>query len=242
MTTTTPTPRLGTLYALGVGPGDPELLTLRARRILHEVPRVFAASRHGGRSYALEVVAGFLHLDRPGQAVTLLPFPAPGQGWREHTHTVVAGLADGDAAFVTEGDPLFYSSFIGVLAELATAYPTVRVCVVPGVASPMAAAALAGQPLADDDQRLAVLPAMYALDVLPGALRHFDTLVLLKVAPVLDRVLDCLEAAGLGDRTTYVRRVGRPEQALLVGARAIRTAPAEVTSDYFSLLLVRVAR
>ena len=229
----------GTLYALGVGPGDPELLTLRARRILREVPRVFATSRHGARSYALEVVAGFL--DRPGQAVTVLPFPAPGQGWREHTHTVVAGLADGDAAFVTEGDPLFYSSFIGVLAELATAHPGVRVCVVPGVASPMAAAALAGQPLADDDQRLAVLPAMYALDVLPGALRHFDTLVLLKVAPVLDRVLDCLEAAGLGDRTTYVRRVGRPEQTLLMGARAIRAAPAEVRSDYFSLLLVRVA-
>lgn len=230
----------GSLYALGVGPGAPDLLTLRAREVLERVPAVFATSRRAAeRSYALEVVRGFLDPNR--QRTCVLPFPSSQVGWSEHAETLVGALAEGDAAFVTEGDPLLYSSFIGVLACLRRAHPEVRVEVVPGVASPLAAAALAGVPLADDDQRLAILPAMYALDVLSETLDQFDTLVLLKVSAVLGPVLDCLDAAGRGERAVYVRRVGRPEQALLVGTAAIRAAPREVTSDYFSLLVVPAA-
>lgn len=230
----------GTLYALGLGPGDPDLMSVRARHILERAPTLFAPTRAPGRpSYVLTVVSHLV--DRSRQRVELLPFPADGLGWREPVERMVASLADGDAAFLTEGDPLFYSSFIGVLAVLRTSYPTVPVCIVPGVSSPMAAAAAAGLPLADDDQRLAVLPAMHALEALPEVLRRFDRVVLLKVAPVLGPVLDQLEACGLGDRAVHVRRVGRPEQTVLVGAADIRTAPAAVTTDYFSLLLVHAA-
>jgi precorrin-2/cobalt-factor-2 C20-methyltransferase len=225
---------MGTLYALGVGPGDPDLMTVKARRILGQAPTIIATSRRPGRpSYALELALPFL--DQTRQQVKILPFPAAG-GWDGYTDSIVGWLRAGDVAFLTEGDPLLYSSFIGVLPGLKQRQA--KVCVVPGVASPMAAAAAAGLPLADDDQRLAILPAMYALDVLPQTLSAFHTLVLLKVAPVLEPVLDCLEALGLGDRAVHVRRVGRPEQTLLVGSQAIRSAPAEVTSDYFSLLLV----
>jgi precorrin-2/cobalt-factor-2 C20-methyltransferase len=230
----------GTLFALGVGPGDPDLLTLRARAILERVPTVFATSRRASdRSYALGLVSAYLDPSR--QRTAVLPFPTSDLGWADHTRTLVAELAHGDAAFVTEGDPLLYSSFIGILGCLRATYPEVAVEVVPGVASPMAAAAAAGLPLADDDQRLAILPAMYALNVLPDILRCFDSLVLLKVSAVLGPVLDCLEAAGRGPSVVYVRRVGRPEQTLLVGAAAIRAAPPEVTADYFSLLVVPAA-
>jgi precorrin-2/cobalt-factor-2 C20-methyltransferase len=175
-------------------------------------------------------------LDHTRQHTLVLPFPAPDQGWGEHARCIAERLQQGDAAFVVEGDPLLYSSFLGVLPCLKEMRIGVRV--VPGIASPLAAAAEIGLPLADDDRRLAILPAMYALDGLPGVLRAFDTLVLLKVAPVLEAVLECLEAVGLGERAVHVRRIGRPEQSVLVGAGAIRSAPREVTSDYFSLLIV----
>jgi precorrin-2/cobalt-factor-2 C20-methyltransferase len=227
----------GTLYALGLGPGDPDLMTVRARSILERMPTLFVPVRRaGGRSYALEVAAPFLDAER--QRVETLPFPSAADGWLAHTERMVAALAAGDAAFLTEGDPLFYGTFVDVLGILRARWPTVPVCVVPGVPSPMAAAAATAVPLADDDQRLAVLPAMYARTTLPSVLRRFDTVVLLKVAPVLAAVLDQLEGAGLGERTIHVRRVGRPEQAVHVGCAAIRSAPAEVRDDYLSLLIV----
>jgi precorrin-2/cobalt-factor-2 C20-methyltransferase len=230
---------MGTLYALGVGPGDPDLMTVKARRLLQEVPLIFATTRRAGSpSYALEVARPFL--DEARQQVVVLPFPAAGEGWAGHARGIAARLQETDAAFLTEGDPLLYSSFLGLLPCLK--HMPLEVCVVPGVASPLAAAAAAGLPLADDEQRLAILPAMYALDSLPHTLSTFDTVVLLKVAPVLEPVLECLEAAGYAERVLHVRRVGRPEQSVLIGSEAIRAAPPTVTSDYFSLLLVtRVA-
>jgi precorrin-2/cobalt-factor-2 C20-methyltransferase len=226
---------MGSLYALGLGPGDPDLMTVKARRLLEQVPLIFAATRRAGApSFALELALPFI--DQARQGVVLLPFPAPGEGWGGHARCIAERVREGDAAFLAEGDPLLYSSFIGVLSCLERL--GVSVSVVPGVASPLAAAAAAGLALADDQQRLAILPAMYALDRLPETLRAFDTLVLLKVAPVFEAVMDCLEAAGCAERIVHVRRVGRPEQSVLVGSEAIRAAPRDVTADYFSLLLV----
>jgi precorrin-2/cobalt-factor-2 C20-methyltransferase len=197
------------------------------------VPTVFAAVRQpGARSYALELAKPFLK--KSGQRQTVLAFPC-----EAHVETIMSALAEGDAAFLTEGDPLFYSSFIGVLRVLRNDYPAVMVRVVPGVSSPMAAAAEAGLPLVADDQRLAVLPAMYALDMLPDVLHCFDTVVLMKVSPVLPAVLERLDAMGLGDTAVHVRRVGRPGQSVLVGSSNIRQAPAAVVGDYFSLLIVQ---
>jgi precorrin-2/cobalt-factor-2 C20-methyltransferase len=226
-----------TFYALGLGPGDPDLMTVRARDVLQRVPTLFAPVRQAaGRSYALDIVDDLI--DPTRQRIETLAFPAVPSGWASHVDQMVSCLADGDVALLTEGDPLLYSTFIGVLAELQTRHPDVPLEVVPGVASPMAAAAAAGLPLADDNQSLAILPAMHALDMLPQTLRHFDTLVLLKVAPVLDTVLDCLERQSPAANVLHVRRVGRPEQSVLSGIERIRTAPAEIKADYFSLLIV----
>jgi precorrin-2/cobalt-factor-2 C20-methyltransferase len=227
----------GTFYALGLGPGDPDLMTVRAQTLLRCVPTVCAPVRRaGGQSYALQIAGGLI--DPLRQHVETLAFPESGAGWRDHVEHMVGRLAHGDVALVTEGDPLLYSTFIGVLHELQERHPRVRVSIVPGVASPMAAAAAAGIALADDDQRLAILPAMYALDALSETLTQFDTVVLLKVSGVLDAVLDCLERAGAGRHVAHVRRVGRPEQSVLTGVERIRLAPAAVRDDYLSLLIV----
>jgi precorrin-2/cobalt-factor-2 C20-methyltransferase len=227
----------GTFYAVGLGPGDPDLMTVRAQALLRRVPTVCAPVRRaGGQSYALQIAAELI--DPARQRVEALAFPTGATGWRDHVEHMVALLELGDLAFVTEGDPLLYSTFIGVLHELQDRHAHVRVCIVPGITSPMAAAAAAGLALADDEQRLAILPAMYAVDVLVETLEHFDTVVLLKVAGVLDPVLERLESMPDKYRVVHVRRVGRPEQSILSGVERIRSAPDEVRHDYLSLLIV----
>lgn len=231
---------MGDLYALGLGPGDPDLMTVRARALLGQLPVLFAPVRHlGDRSYALEIVENLL--DGSRQAVELLPFPEPGETWKKNADRIVAALGRGDAGFLTEGDPLLYSTFISLLKSLQEYHPDIRPLIVPGVASPLAAAAAFSWPLADDQQRLAVLPAMHSMQQLRGCLADFDTVVLLKVSPVLDDVLKIVDEAGLGARALFVRRVGRPEQCTFVGSDSIRRAPDAVKTDYMSLLIVHAS-
>ena len=94
----------GRLFALGLGPGDPDLITVRARSILQHAPTLFVPVRRpGGRSYVLDIVSGLIDTSR--QRVEVLPFPAG--TWQEHVAKIVDELGRGDAAFLTEGDPLF---------------------------------------------------------------------------------------------------------------------------------------
>ncbi|HEY8743696.1 MAG TPA: precorrin-2 C(20)-methyltransferase, partial [Chloroflexota bacterium] len=142
-----------------------------------------------------------------------------------------AGL---DAAFVTEGDPLTYSTFVHLYRTLQHEHPRVPVQVVPGITSFAAASAAALHPLVDQDERLAVIPASYAPAALERVLHEFDTVVLLKVSAVFDQVLDLLERLNLVDHALYVRRVGRPEQEVRHDLRALRGQ----SLDYFSLVIV----
>ncbi|MBI2322635.1 MAG: precorrin-2 C(20)-methyltransferase, partial [Chloroflexi bacterium] len=111
----------------------------------------------------------------------------------------------------------------------------VEVEIVPGVSSVTAAAAVAQWPLADRDDRVAILPATYERALLRQTLCDFDAVVLLKVNSVMNDVLDLLEQLDLLDRAVYVRRCGRPEQEIVRDVRRLRGQPL----DYFSVLLVR---
>jgi precorrin-2/cobalt-factor-2 C20-methyltransferase len=110
--------------------------------------------------------------------------------------------------------------------------------IVPGVTSVTAAAAVAGLPLADGTERLAVVPATCSDEGLRAALRDFDTVALLKVSSVLDRVLDLLEELNLVESAVYVSRAGTPEQRVEADVRALRGHPL----DYLSLILVKTTR
>jgi precorrin-2/cobalt-factor-2 C20-methyltransferase len=231
--------RTGTLYGLGLGPGDPELITLKALRVLRRVSTLLVPVRREGEpGYAWTIAEP--HLEPGAQRVLRLPFPqargAAGleEQWERNCASVLEALATGDdAAFLTEGDPLLYSTFIQVADRLRSLAPELRIEVVPGVSSITAAAAASGQPLAARGGRLAVLPAVYGTDELLRTLREFDTVVLLKVNRVLGRIVPLLEELGLADRAILVERVGRPEQRLVRGLRGF-----DGPVDYFSLVIV----
>ena len=235
---------LGTLYGVGVGPGDPELLTLKAARILQTVPVVYVpAARPGAPSFARSIVNE--QVDPARQEIVELVFAMRSDRhtqtdrWQENARLIADRLVRGaDAAFVTEGDPMLYSTFGHIRSALSDELPAAPVVVVPGISSVLAAAAVAQVPLADGGERVAILPTSYEGDDLRATLDRFDTVVLLKVASCFDRTLDTLEALGLADSSIFVSRCGTESEQIVRDVRSLRGVPL----DYFSLLIVRRKR
>ena len=230
---------LGCLYGIGVGPGDPELLTLKALKALQKAPVICvpqAAKRMD--SYSLSIVKDYV---KPEQEILRAPFPTDdaegaAQVWREASALVAERLRKGqDVAFLTEGDPMIFSTFSYVLAGVQELCPEAPVVIIPGVSSVMAAAASSGVPLATHGQRLAILPAAYGLDDLTEATSNFDTIVLMKVSPNIVNTLADLEQLGLTGQSTYVRRVSTDREKVIKDVTKI----TDEDMDYFSLLIVK---
>lgn len=234
--------RIGTLYGVGVGPGDPELITVKGLRILREVPVVaYPKKRMGEKSYAYGIVEGYLNPER--QELLGLVFPMTRdravleRQWEEVVAQVWAVLADGkDVAFVTEGDPLFYSTFIHLSRRMKVRHPEVEVVAIPGVSSVNGAAARLDLPLADGDERLAVVPATEDLAALGRALDAFDCVVFLKVAKVLDGLIGLLRERNLLDKAAVVTKATAPgEERIVTDVASLEGKELE----YLTLMVVR---
>ncbi|HTK10379.1 MAG TPA: precorrin-2 C(20)-methyltransferase [Ktedonobacteraceae bacterium] len=236
---------LGTLYGVGVGPGAPDLMTVRAEQILRACPVICLPARTHGQSYAGTIIAHLLDHERqevlpvqfPMQRDLALALPA-----REQAATqVLARLQMGqDVAFATEGDPLLYSTFGYLLETVKRSAPAIPVEVVPGVSSITAAAAATHLPLATWDERVAVLPAAHALrqtdtSHLRQILQLFDTIVLLKVHTVFAALLDTLEELDLVQHALFVRRCSTDREEIVYDLTSLR----DQKLDYFSLVIVR---
>ena len=232
--------RFGCLYGVGVGPGDPELVTLKAMRVLQEVPVICVPQAETSRdSYALEIVKSYLDQDK--QEILRLTFPtddeeAAGEVWRGAANAVGERLSNSqDVAFITEGDPMLYSTFSYVLDAVCQNFPEAQVEIIPGVSSVMAAAASAGVPLVTHGQRLAILPAVYGIDDLSEAIANYDTIVLMKVNRMLLQALANLEQLGLAGKGIYVRRASTAREEVV---RDLTRLSSE-DLDYFSLLIIK---
>jgi precorrin-2/cobalt-factor-2 C20-methyltransferase len=231
---------LGVFYAVGVGPGDPELITLKAARILAEADVIFAPTCAGGRlGIAIEIVAP-LGLPAAKFREVALPMSrdrdAVGGAYQAAVAEIACELEGGRiVAWVTAGDPLFYGTSLYVLEELRRFMPAVRMEVVPGVTSMSAAAARAGLDLARLDDGLLVIPAAYGLERLPKSLDEFSTICLLKVNSVFDSLLDRLRSIPQPFHAVYVERVGMPGERVVTDLDSLRGQKL----PYFSMVLLR---
>ena len=233
-------PNYGRLYGVGVGPGDPELVTLKAQRVLQSVPLVCVPQADASAdSFALSIARSFIDTHR--QEILRFPFPtddadAAADVWETAAATLAARLQQGqDAAFITEGDPMLFSTFSYVLESIKTNYPEIAVEIIPGVSSVMAAAARARLPLVTHGQRLAILPAVYGIDDLREAIANYDTIVLMKVNRVLLDALANLESLGLAGKGIYVRRATTAREQVVQDLRQLTAEDL----DYFSLLIIK---
>jgi precorrin-2 C(20)-methyltransferase len=228
------------LYAIGVGPGSPDLLTVRAAEILRRVPIVFSPlSAMGTTSRALEIVGPYL--DPARQQIVELSFPMEKEqdeleeDWEEAAGQIAGHLApDREGAYIAIGDISLYATFAYVQRLLARDYPQLQIEIVPGIPSFSAVAALLGTPYATADDRIAILPATFGRDNLRQVLRDFETTILMKVNRVLEEVIDALEAEGLADQAVFVTKCGMPDQEVVTDIRSLRFAPRP---SYFSIVL-----
>ena len=241
MKSTTKNQKVGYLYGIGVGPGDPELITVRAARILSQVPVIFTPQKDGkSKSYAHRIIAGLVK--ELEQRVIGLVFPMKNNAseltyyWEKAAETVWRNLSNGeDCAFVTEGDPFLYGTFIHVFETLQKNHPEVSIKVIPGISSIHAAAAQALLPLATGNERVAILPATHEDKAIRKTLEDFDTVVFLKINTVFDKVLNILEELNLVEKCIYVSRCTAENEELIKDISELKGQKL----DYLSLLIVR---
>lgn len=231
----------GILYGVGTGPGDPELLTLKAVRVLGTVDRVYAA-RSSGNAHSVSYGIVRPHL-RPGTQVTPLAFPmtrdqgALDAAWADNAAQVLADLRAGlSVAFLTLGDPLTYSTFGYLLRTLRAMDPEVPVQVVPGITSYHAAAAAAGVVIAEGEETLAVVSGAKGGQRLREAAQAADSFVVLKAYKQYADLTRTLDELGLRQRAVLVSNCGHDAQTITPTPDPGADAPG-----YFSLVLARKA-
>ena len=231
----------GKLIGASLGPGDPELITRRSWAVLQSGARwIYPVKKAEEVSYALSIVERS-GLPIPTDAVELV-FPMTRdaelltKAWVLAAEHTVALLAEGrDLVFLVEGDASTFATF-GHLARVARELaPELVVETIPGVSSFAAAAATTGMPLAEEDETLAIIPAAYGTGVIDHMLDEFDTLILLKVKPLLDEVLELLERRDLLATSCFIEKVGSPDERVV---RDLASLKGEKV-NYLSLLLVQ---
>lgn len=235
----------GRLYGVSLGPGDPGLITRRAWALLERRDTVWTYPVRSGKSesYAFDI-ARRAELAPPAEHRALL-FPMTHdeekltRHWLRAAETVRPWLAAGrDVLFLVEGDASTYATFGHLARTLRALGEPVEVEVVPGVNSFNAAAATLGQPLAEQDDTVAIVPAAYGVAAVDRLLADFDTLVLLKVKPLLDELIAWLERRGLLAHSRFIERCGAPDERVVDDLTSLRGQKV----SYLSLLIVKNPR
>jgi precorrin-2/cobalt-factor-2 C20-methyltransferase len=224
----------GRLFGLGLGPGDPELVTLKALRLLRAAPVIAYPAPEGGDSFARSIVAEWITPAQREIAIRfpMRPGPPPAAIYDAAAATIVAELdRTHDVVFLCQGDPFFYGSFAAIFTRLAPRY---RTTIVPGVSSLTACAAAAARPLVQRDETVTVIPATLSASDLARHLDGCDSAAIIKLGRHAAKVRQVLTDLGLLDRAIYVERASQARERVAAFAEI---DPASV--PYFAMALVR---
>lgn len=235
----------GTLYGIGIGPGDPELLTLKGARLLKTCPHIFVPkARTAADSLALSITQ--THIG-PQAQIHEVVFPmTPDKDelrrrWDDSARQVAEVLRTGaDACFLTLGDAFLYSTYIYLLRALKRQMPEVKVVTVPGVNAFSAAAALAEFPVGEAKEPVTIIPTSDDFADLRAALRRGGTVVLMKIGKRLREILALLEETGTLERAVLVARAGLDGQHVVADLRKLKEQNTE--TEYLAVILVHASK
>ena len=208
------TPVTGNLYGLGIGPGDPELLTLKAHRILTSVPVIAYPTMENGKVLARAIVADYI---RPEQIEVPMPLPFSVERSSQPYYDIAAEkiaehLAAGrDVAVLCEGDPMLYGSFMYIFNRLSDRFHTE---VIPGISSTFASAAMLGAPLTYRNDVLSIMPATLEADILRDRLAVADAAIIIKLGRHFAKIKLVLQELNLFERALYIERATLPNQVI----------------------------
>jgi precorrin-2/cobalt-factor-2 C20-methyltransferase len=235
----------GTLYGIGIGPGDPELITLKGARLISACRNLFVPkARTASESVALDIARPLL---APGVRIEELLFPMTAdrkeltKRWDAAAARVAAVLTTGeDACFLTLGDPLLYSTYIYLLRALRRIIPDLNVVTVPGIMAFGAAAALTEFPVGEGREPVTIVPAADDLNSVRQALAQGGTVVLMKIGKRLPEVLDLLEGMGFLESGVFVSHATMAEQRIETDLRRLKADGPE--AGYLSIILVHAGQ
>lgn len=227
--------REGKLYGVGVGPGDPELLTLKALRLIQETDVLVYPQPDDGPSLVRTIVAPHLAglaLEEYAIVIPMIPARFPAQDVYDKAAENIRGFLNRGKKVVVlcEGDPFFYGSFMYLYGRLKDRH---GVEVVPGVSSIMASAAMAGRPLAARNDVLTVVPGPLEAEAMRQKLDDAEAAVVVKVGRHLPKIRQVINDLGLMPCARYVERATMENQRLMP-----LTAVTTDSAPYFSMILL----
>jgi precorrin-2/cobalt-factor-2 C20-methyltransferase len=237
----------GTFIGIGVGPGDPELITLKAAKALKSADVICVPKSHACKpSMALSMIKQILNERKNPAEILELVFPMSKDElnnrrlWVENAATVASKAKKGDVAFITLGDPMLYSTFLYLYECVKETYPEIKLKIIPGVTSVTAAAASAQLPLAEKDEVVSIMPSGLRQAHIEETAKHADTLVFMKCAHRIKDLIPLLLKSGFTENSTIalVKRCTLPQEKVLVGKLA-DVACWDIIEDYFSVAIIK---
>ena len=231
--------KVGDFYGIGVGPGDSELITLKALRIIKSVDCIFAPRADSkGSSLALDIVSDVCE----GKRVVEQVYPMVKDksqletAWLASANEIKRELDAGNSvAYLTIGDPLTFSTYCYLLQQLSKIIPSQKIHTIPGITSYNAAASLANFSLIEQSEKLAIIPVSSNIDELRSVLNSFDTVILMKVAKKLDEVIELLEDMDLVDNLLFASYIGHENEFITRDLLSLKGAG----KGYLSIIIVR---
>lgn len=229
----------GNFYGIGLGPGDPELLTLKALHTIQRADCIFVPKSDSKEdSLALEIVKDYVK----GKRVIEQVYPMTkdketlNTAWLKAAEEIHAEVENGhDVIYLTLGDPMTFSTYIYLLRYLNTMLPEQTIHTIPGITSYNAAACAANYPLLTGDERLAVIPVPKDITELRPILESFDTIVMMKVAKKLDEVIQLLEEMKLSENALFASYIGQNNAYLTCDLVSLKGSGR----GYMSVLIVK---
>lgn len=234
------------LYIIGVGPGDPDLLTRKAFILLNQCPVIATPNGNkNGTSTALKIVEEAMdiskkeihHLHFPMQKIHGDSGPPADvkKAWVRAAEQVIALLAEGkDVVFPTLGDPAIYSTGYYLYETILSLKKDTNIIFVPGISAMSTCSAVTSVPICLGDDKLAVIPATFSIDAIQNTLENFDTIVLMKVHKVLDQLIALFTKLNLLEKAVLVERAGMKNERIHTNLGEI-----EGQVHYFSTIILR---
>lgn len=231
----------GTLYGIGIGPGDPDLITVKGVNALKKCVHVFVPkNKRSSESIALDIARKHI---RPDAVIHELVFPMItdrdqlNHHWDESAKQVFEVLKIGrDVCFLTLGDALLYSTYIYLVRALNRSFPGIEIVTIPGITAFSAAAALTDFPLGEAKNPIVIVPTADNLDDVRRALNMNATVVLMKIGKRLKQIIELLDETGAVERSVLVARAGQPNQKIETDLMQLKD---NLEIGYLSIILVR---
>ena len=207
---------MGIFYGLGIGPGDPELLTIKAKKILQRVDQIFVPrSAQKSDSLAMRIISEYIKEKRVEEII----FPMTKKKehlqdfWQQSANTIYGQLSAGsDVAYVTPGDPFIFSTYGYLVKYLADLDQRIEIVTIPGISAFNAASAMGNIPLTMGDEKMAVISLPQNLQELKIIFSLFQTVVIMKIGNGLSSLVEFLKKEGLDHSLFFIRKIGYPEQ------------------------------